>query len=140
MVEPKSLSLAGISYSDGLAIGAIILTMVLLVLDKAGKLKGPILFWLLAFAALMTMPLVFRNTWVLRSPNGTARAFRTACLLCAAASVYSGLAAWIATGEESGLQGEPPPTMGQSPPGPVHGSSNVAKRDRRSFPAFNREF
>jgi hypothetical protein len=75
-----------ISFSDGLAIGAIVLTIVFLVLDKAGKLKGPILFWLLGLAALMTVPLVLGNQWVGGSPNGTAKIFRIVFLFCAVGS------------------------------------------------------
>lgn len=93
---------SGISFSDGLAFAAIVLTIVLLVLDKAGKLKGPILFWLLALAALMTMPLVFGNAWVAGAPNRTVRAFRVVFLLCSAGAGYAALSAWIAIGPEFG--------------------------------------
>jgi hypothetical protein len=97
MAEQKASSMLAISFSDGLAIGALVLTIVLLVLDKAGKLAGPILFWLLAMAALMTVPLILGNGWVSGSPNGAAKAFRIVFLLCAVGSGYGALSAWIAT-------------------------------------------
>jgi hypothetical protein len=40
------------------------LALVLIVLDKAGKLRGSVLFWLLAVAAAMTLPLAFSVPWV----------------------------------------------------------------------------
>jgi len=53
-----------ITFEVGLAIGSIILTVVLLVLDKAGKLKGAALYGLLALALLMTIPLAVGNPLV----------------------------------------------------------------------------
>jgi len=53
-----------ISLEIGLAVGGLVLTIVLVVLDKAGKLKGPVLYWLLVVAALMTLPLVLGNSLI----------------------------------------------------------------------------
>jgi hypothetical protein len=53
MVPPKASKVFEVSFSDSLAIAAIALTTILVVLDKAGKLKGPILFVLLGLAFAM---------------------------------------------------------------------------------------
>lgn len=54
-----------ISLELGLAIGGIILTILLVVLDKAGRLKGGLLLWLLVAAALLTLPLALGNSVVI---------------------------------------------------------------------------
>ena len=58
-----------ISFGLFLAIVGLIMTIVLVVLDKAGKLKGPVLLWLLFIAALMTLPLAISNPAVGNVPN-----------------------------------------------------------------------
>lgn len=50
-----------VSYEIGLAILGFILTLLLVVLDKGGRLKGPILFWLLALTAFLTWPTKARS-------------------------------------------------------------------------------
>ena len=57
-----------ISLELGLAVGGIVLTLVLVVLDKAGKLKGQMLYLLLALAGLMTLPLMLGNSFVAEAP------------------------------------------------------------------------
>jgi hypothetical protein len=47
-----------------LALVGIILTVVLLALDKAEKLKGAAVFYLLILAAVLTVPLALSNPWV----------------------------------------------------------------------------
>lgn len=53
-----------LSLELALAIGGLVLTIVLVVFDKAGKLKGPALLWLLVVSALMTLPLALGNPLV----------------------------------------------------------------------------
>jgi len=47
-----------------LGIGGIVLTIILLVLNKAGKLKGPVLIGLVVLAGAMTLPLALKNPFV----------------------------------------------------------------------------
>src|SRR5580658_9091462 len=87
--------MARISFSDGLAIGGCILAILLVVLDKADKLKGPALFALLGLAGCMALPLAFGNSWVADAPpllKFARGAFCTAIVMLA----YSLLALWIA--------------------------------------------
>jgi hypothetical protein len=91
-----------ISFSDGLALAGIALSIVLLVLDKAGKLKpGPILFLLLILAFLMTIPLALGNSWVSAAHSGLARIPRTLLALCLFGALFSSLAVYV-----SGAQNE----------------------------------
>jgi len=53
-----------LNFDRVLAITGIVAAIVLVVLDKAGKLKGPFLLALLGVAALMTLPLALGNSWV----------------------------------------------------------------------------
>jgi len=53
-----------LSLELGLAIVGLVLTVILVVLDKAGKLRGRALLWLLLIAALMTVPLALGNPLV----------------------------------------------------------------------------
>ncbi len=53
---------------DALGILGIVLTIVFLVLDKAGKLKGGLLIGLLCLAGAMTLFLAIGNPWVLDAP------------------------------------------------------------------------
>ncbi len=103
-----------ISFSDGLAIAAIVLTVVLVVLDKAGKLTGTMLFILLAIAALMTLPLALGNSWV-ASASGIIQFFRAAFMLSIVSAGYFGLAAWISPGNNESAR----TTIAPAPPAPV---------------------
>lgn len=98
MATPKASKVFDISFSDGLAIAAIALTIVLLVLDKAGKLRGPILFVLLGVAFAMLIPLSIGNVWVSHA-HGAVRVFRAMIGCCAIAMGYSLISLWISTGE-----------------------------------------
>jgi hypothetical protein len=51
-----------LTFDRILGILGIVSAIVLVVLDKAGKLKGPVLFGLLGVAALMTLPIALGNT------------------------------------------------------------------------------
>jgi hypothetical protein len=85
-----------LSFSDKLAIGALVLTIVLLVLDKAGKLKGPALLALLGIAAFMAVPLALSNSWVAGAPSGMMRFGRAMLLISAIGAIYAVIAIWIA--------------------------------------------
>jgi hypothetical protein len=78
-----------VSLSDGLAIVGGILTIVLVVLDKAGKLKGPILLVLLAIAACMALPLLFSFSWVANAPVGIQLFSRRLLMFFIAGLIYS---------------------------------------------------
>lgn len=84
-----------IGFSDGVGILGIVLAIVLLVLDKAGKLKGGWLFGLLCLAAGMTLFIALGNTWVMDSPSQW-KLWRNMFMVALVCLVYSGLAIWIA--------------------------------------------
>jgi hypothetical protein len=79
------------------------LAIVLVVLDKAGKLKGPVLLALLGAAALMTLPLAFGNSWVKNTPWGMLKFSKGVLMLSIVTFCYSVVAIWIspASGENS---------------------------------------
>jgi|SRR5579862_9897039 len=87
-----------ISESYGLAVAGGILTIILVVLDKAGKLKGWNLYALLAVAAALTLPLALGNSWV-TDVSGVVRGVRSLAAVCVVGLAYALLANWIATGE-----------------------------------------
>jgi hypothetical protein len=78
----------------GFAIGGIIVAIVLVVLDKAAKLSGPILFWLLLIAAGMTIPIALSIPWVARA-GGPQRFARCALMVSLVGVAYSLLGVWI---------------------------------------------
>jgi hypothetical protein len=53
-----------LSFADYLAVAGFVATIILVVLDKAGRLKGPMLLVLIAIAALLTLPLLLGIDWV----------------------------------------------------------------------------
>ena len=59
-----------LTFDRVLAFVGLIVAIILIVLDKAQKLKQPVLFILLAVAAFMTLPLAFGNSWVKDTPWG----------------------------------------------------------------------
>lgn len=83
------------SWSDGLGLAGFISGVILVVLDAAGKLKGPILLILLALAALMTVPFAITNTWVSDAPSGVLKFTRGLLLFFVIGLAYSGLAIWV---------------------------------------------
>ena len=78
-----------------LALVGIILTVVLLALDKAEKLKGAAVFYLLILAAAMTVPLALSNPWV-SGQTGTPLIVRRIFAMAIVAAVYSGIGSWVA--------------------------------------------
>jgi len=88
-----------ISFSDVIGIGGIAFATVLLVLDKAGKLRGGWLFGLLCLAGAMTLFIALGNSWVMDSPHKW-KLWRGAFMVCFFAFAYSGLAIMISGGSE----------------------------------------
>ena len=85
-------------FSAGLTIAGIVLGIVLVVLDKASKLKGSVLLALLGVAAVMTLPLALGNSWVSDAPSGTLKWSRGMLLISVVGVIYSAVAVWISTG------------------------------------------
>ena len=84
-----------LSFSDAIGIVGIILMVVFIVLDKAGKLKGPILLVLLAGCAIMTLPLVLSMSFVSDPHSGIARFSRGMLMVFAVGLIYAVIAVWI---------------------------------------------
>jgi hypothetical protein len=99
-----------ISFSDGIGIAGIILATVLLVLDKAGKLRGGMLIGLLCVAGVMTLFVAVRNSFVLDAPPKW-KIWRGLFMVGLVAFCYSGLAIWISGGstENAEAPAAPPP-------------------------------
>jgi hypothetical protein len=118
-----------ISFSDGIGLFGIILAIVLLVLDKAGKLRGGWLLGLLLMAGLMTMFLAIGNSWVLEGPPQW-KLWRAALMFCVVGFLYSAGAIWISASKE-GMRGElalssvPVPHPDESSPTPHHSDVGV---------------
>jgi hypothetical protein len=87
------------AFSDKLALAGLVLAIVLVVLDKAGKLKGPMLLLLLAVAAVMTLPLALGNPWVSDATPTTLKFARGMLMVCVISLLYAGIAVWITTGD-----------------------------------------
>lgn len=86
-----------VSFSDAIGIVGIILTVVFLVLDKAGKLKGGWLLGLLLVAGAMTLFIAIGNPWVLDAPPRW-KIWRGALMFSVVALTYSGASIWVASG------------------------------------------
>ncbi len=70
-------------------------TIILVVLDKAGRLKGGILIALLILAGLLTVPLAIGNPWVANSPSVYWKIWRGAFLVWIIIFAYAALIIWI---------------------------------------------
>jgi hypothetical protein len=106
----------------GLFVAGIISTLILLVLDKAGKLQGPALYGLLAVACLLTLPLVTKNKYIstLSKPWNILGSIAAAALAC---SVYVVIGVWI-----SPLSAKPtiePAAQSQAPESPSTGTTTT---------------
>jgi hypothetical protein len=84
-----------LSFSDSLALVALAATFVLVVLDKAGKVKGPVVYWLLIIAAGVCTPFIFGNPWVSGAPSLALKISRGLLAFSIWAILYSSLAVWI---------------------------------------------
>lgn len=102
-----------ITFDRVVALLGIALAIVLVVLDKAGKLKGPILFWLLVLAALMCIPLAIGNSWVKDTPWGILRVSKGLLMVSIVAMAYSILAIWVSSPSEDEAN-KPPPSPSQA--------------------------
>jgi hypothetical protein len=91
-----------ISFSDCIGLAGIVFAIVLVVLDKAGKLKGGWLYGLLCVAGIMTLFLAVGNEWVMDAPAKWS-IWRGALMVCLVGLAYSGIAIWIEpkTGKEN---------------------------------------
>jgi len=92
-----------VSLSDGIGIAGMVFTIILVVLDKAGKLRGGWLFALLCVAGVMTAFVALGNTWVTEAPERW-KLWRGALMLSIVVLGYSALIIWIseASREEQG--------------------------------------
>lgn len=84
-----------LTFDRILGIAGLVLAIVLVVLDKAGKLRGPILLVLLGIAALMVLPVALGISWVRDSPWGMLRFSKCSLMFSVVAISYSVLAIWI---------------------------------------------
>jgi hypothetical protein len=91
-------------------IGGIVLAVILLVLDKAGKLKGGWLIGLLALAGAMTLFIAIGNSWVLEAP-GKWKLWRGSLMLFLVLFIYSGLSIWISESPSSASQPDEQPAQ-----------------------------
>ena len=84
-----------LSFSDGLAVFALIVTIILLVLDKAEKLKGAILIWLLAFCAVLAVPMLFSMPLVSDASTTLQVVFRRTLAASLLVAVWASVVLWI---------------------------------------------
>jgi hypothetical protein len=99
-----------VSFSDCIGVAGIALAFLLVVLDKAGKLKGGWLYGLLVAAGVMTLFIAIGNEWVMDAPTKW-RIWRGALMVCIVGLAYSGIAIWIAPDRQQVETGkEPVPT------------------------------
>lgn len=84
-----------VPFSEALAILGSVLAIVLIVLDKAGKLKGPMLLILLAVAAVLTLPLALSCPWVRDASPRMLQFSRGMLMVFLVGVVYSIIAVWI---------------------------------------------
>jgi hypothetical protein len=113
-----------LTFDRIVAVVGIVLAIILLVLDKAGKLRGPILFVLLGIAALTTIPLALGNSWVKDTPWGLLKFSKGMFMVSSVAICYSLLAIWISSPAETEghpvtVQPSPPPSPSTTPAQPV---------------------
>ncbi|MGA2992701.1 MAG: hypothetical protein ABSD88_19705 [Candidatus Korobacteraceae bacterium] len=102
------------SLSDIIGVAGIVLAVVLVVLDKAGKLKGHWLFILLAVAAFMTLFIAIGNPWVMDAPLRW-KIWRGMLMFCIVVLTYSGIALWISPVTQTAKEPAPPPAIKKTP-------------------------
>ena len=88
-----------LGFSDALAFVGLALTLVLVVLDKAGKLKGPILLLLLGLGAVLVLPIALGNSWVEDASTFQLKLTRGFSMVCLVGLCYGLLASWISQGD-----------------------------------------
>ena len=99
----------GWNFDRSLAVGGIALTIVLLVLDRAGKLKGAWLLVLLALAVFLLMPIVLTIPWVSHGLPGSQIWARRLLVLSSLAVLWAGLSVWVTSGNHPSDTGLPIP-------------------------------
>jgi hypothetical protein len=123
-----------ITLDRALAIAGIVAAIVLVVLDKAGKLRGPALLVLLGVAALMTLPLGLGNSWIKDTPWGMLKFSKMTLIVSIVAVCYSACAVWISqpthTEEEQVVkQPQEPESLPPVPPKLIaEGKSEIVAR------------
>lgn len=80
--------------TTGLFLLGVISTVVLIVLDKAGKLKGSMLLVLLGVAAILTLPLALSVSWV-SDTQGVVKFSRGLLMFFLIGVAYSLIAVWV---------------------------------------------
>jgi len=96
-----------VSLSDAIGIGGIVFGLVIVALDKAGRLRGPVVPTLLIVAALLTLSLALGNAWVTNAPSGFVRFTRGALTTSFVGVLFSALAIWVAP-ISAAADGKPP--------------------------------
>jgi hypothetical protein len=105
-----------LSSSDKLALAGIVPGVLLVVLDKAGKLRGPILYWLLALCALTFVPFAVNNS-LIESFSDPWKWWSRCCGLALIALAFSALMIWITPrggsqgAAERGVRNAKPPSQ-----------------------------
>jgi len=117
-----------VSASNVVGIAGIVLSILVFVLDKAGKLKGGLLHVLLSVAATMTLFIALGNSWVTDSPEKW-KWWRVALMICVVGFSYSGIAIWISEDETI------PPTSASS--SPLDNSPSQASSGLQSSPELS---
>lgn len=85
------------SVSDSLGYVGISLMFVVVVLDKAGKVRGTTSLVFLGIAAAMIIPPALSNSWISNATPWMAKFARSALAISIVALVYSGFAVWVST-------------------------------------------
>jgi hypothetical protein len=109
-----------LSVDRSLAIGSFITTVVLLVLDKAGKLKGPLLLILLGAALCMTIPILFSIPWVVHTQPGLPILAKRMLMIFLVGVVWASLSVWITSGDVKASE-----VIGQS-----HTQTNITEKQK----------
>lgn len=92
----QNQAMAKIGFSEFLGIVGVVIGILLVVLDKTGKMKNPIiLIILLGIAATSTLPLAMSNSWVRNAPSPMLKIIRGSLAIFLVGAVFSGLAAWV---------------------------------------------
>lgn len=90
-----------VSFSDTIGIAGLILALVLVALDKSGKLTGRLPLVLLTLAALMTVPLALSIPWVSNGAPSVALWLRRLLALTVVQLCFFVLAVWMTSPGES---------------------------------------
>ncbi len=81
-----------------IAVGGVALATILVVLDKAGKLKGTLLLILLAVAVFMLTPVLLALPWVSHATPGSQIWARRSLIVFTLGLIWAGLSVWVTNG------------------------------------------